>query len=117
MRLRIEPRVQEAIQRLIAKDKETIALLQEHVLDEASGDPDVEVAEPLLAIQKFVLEPAAFGNFEVTHGLGVIPTAVIIEMTSAGLIWFQTTKYDEEKLYLVASEAGLTADAQILYYP
>jgi hypothetical protein len=33
----------------------------------------------------------------------------IIQMTSAGSIWFQSAMFDSTSLYLVASEAGVTA--------
>jgi hypothetical protein len=59
------------------------------------------------------LAPVAAGNFTVAHGLGVIPRAVLIQMNSAGAIWFQTARYDATNLYLVASDGGLTGFAQI----
>lgn len=61
------------------------------------------------------LAPSAPGNFTVAHGLGVIPTAAIIQMTSTGAIWFQSaTMYDATNLYLVASDTGLTGVARVL---
>lgn len=47
---------------------------------------------------------AAPGNFAVAHGLGAVPSAAIIQMTSAGSIWLQTpTSFDATNLYLVSS--------------
>lgn len=55
--------------------------------------------------------PGAPGNFTAAHGLGHIPHAAIVEMTSGGAIWFQQpSKYDRKNLYLVASDAAATAD-------
>lgn len=53
------------------------------------------------------------GNFTVAHSLGRAPSAAIIQMTSADLIWFQSTKFDAANLYLTASEAGATADVAL----
>lgn len=52
------------------------------------------------------------GNFTLAHGLGRAPLAVVIEMTAAGAIWFQSSRYDATNLYLVASDDGLTAVAK-----
>ena len=60
-----------------------------------------------------ITSTSAPGNFTLAHGLGRTPTAVLIEMTAAGVIWFQSgTRYDATNLYLVASDAGLTGVAQ-----
>jgi len=57
---------------------------------------------------------SAAGNFTVAHGLGTKPQVAVIEMTSGGAIWFQTpTRYDGTDLYLVASDAGLTATVNV----
>ncbi len=55
------------------------------------------------------LTPGAAGNFSQGHVLGRTPVGAIIQMTSAGSIWFQSTMFDSTSLYLVASEAGVTA--------
>jgi hypothetical protein len=55
------------------------------------------------------------GQFQVSHGLNVTPTAVTIEMTSGGLVWFQTTRYDSSNVYLVASDTGLTGHLKVWY--
>lgn len=58
---------------------------------------------------------SAAGNFTVQHFLGRRPVAAgQPRMTSAGAIWFQSpTDMDAINLYLVASDAGLTAKVQI----
>jgi hypothetical protein len=53
------------------------------------------------------------GNFTLPHNLGVVPGSVIFELTSGGAIWFQSTKYDANNLYLVASGVGITGFAII----
>ncbi len=53
---------------------------------------------------------AAPGNFSVAHGLGRAPRAALLRMTSSGAIWWQSpTDLDATYLYLVASDAGVTA--------
>jgi len=52
---------------------------------------------------------AAAGNGSVAHLLGRAPLCALIQMTSAGAIWFQTpTCYDGTKIYFVASDAAVT---------
>lgn len=48
------------------------------------------------------------GDFTLAHNLGYLPVTVIIEMNSAGTVWFQPQRYDLENLYLAASDAGVT---------
>jgi hypothetical protein len=51
------------------------------------------------------------GNVSVAHGLGRTPILVILQMTSDGIIRFQSpTKYDSTNVYLSASDSGLTCD-------
>jgi len=58
--------------------------------------------------------PPAPGNFTVPHLLGRVPVGAQVRMTSPGAIWWQTpTDMDEVNLYLVASDAGVTAKVQI----
>jgi hypothetical protein len=53
---------------------------------------------------------ASPGNFSVAHLLGRAPRGAVIRMTSGGAIWFQApTDLDATNLYLVASDAGVTA--------
>jgi hypothetical protein len=53
-------------------------------------------------------------DFTIAHGLGTTPASVVIEMKSAGAIWFQSPEYDDTNLYLTASDAGLTASAKCI---
>lgn len=54
--------------------------------------------------------PSAGGNFSLAHRLGRTPAGALVQMTSSGAIWFQSaTMYDASNLYLVASDAGVTA--------
>ncbi len=54
--------------------------------------------------------PTAPGNFTLQHFLGRTPVGGVIQMTSGGAIWFQSaTMYDATNLYLVASDATVTA--------
>jgi hypothetical protein len=57
--------------------------------------------------------PGAAGNFTLPHGLGRAPVGAVIQMTSAGAIWFQATMFDATNLYLVASAAGVTGKVQV----
>lgn len=53
------------------------------------------------------------GEFSVAHGLAAVPSAATIEMTSGGAIWFQSTRYDSNNVYLVASDTGLTGHLKV----
>jgi hypothetical protein len=55
----------------------------------------------------------AAGNFNWSHNLGRAPLGVLIYMTSGGALWFQSTTWDQTNVYLVASEAGVSAEVQI----
>jgi hypothetical protein len=58
--------------------------------------------------------PSGPGNFTVPHLLGRVPVGAQIRMTSPGAIWWQTpTDVDNINLYLVASDAGVTAKVQV----
>jgi hypothetical protein len=58
--------------------------------------------------------PSAPGNFTLQHFLGRTPVGAAIRMTSSGAIWFQTpTDMDATNLFLVASDAGVTAKVQV----
>jgi hypothetical protein len=54
---------------------------------------------------------SSVGNFTVAHGLIEAPSAVVLQMTSSGDIWFQDTPFDATYLYLDAAVAGLTCIA------
>jgi hypothetical protein len=57
-----------------------------------------------------VAAPGAAGSFALAHGLGRVPAGALIQMTSSGAIWFQSSAmYDATNLYLVASDGGVTA--------
>lgn len=47
------------------------------------------------------------GDFQLAHGLGTIPLNAQIQLTTNGLIRFQTTRYDATYLYLNASADNL----------
>jgi hypothetical protein len=51
-------------------------------------------------------------NITVPHGLGSTPKLALLEMTSIGGLWFQSTPWDATNLYLTASDAGITAKAE-----
>ncbi len=57
--------------------------------------------------------PSTAGNFTVAHGLGRAPIEAIVTMTSGGAIWCQATCFDATNLYLVASDASLTAAVRV----
>ena len=58
--------------------------------------------------------PAAPGNFSVPHLLGRTPVGAHVRMTSPGAIWWQSAMdFDGVNLYLVASDAGVTAKVQV----
>lgn len=58
--------------------------------------------------------PSSPGNFTLPHLLGRVPAGALVRMTSSGAIWFQSpTDMDGANLYLVASDAGVTAKVQI----
>jgi hypothetical protein len=60
------------------------------------------------------LAPSDAGDFSIAHLLGRTPNGALIQMTSGGAVWFQpATLYDGTNLYLVASDAGVTAKVQI----
>ena len=58
--------------------------------------------------------PTGPGSFSVAHLLGRMPVGATIRMTSPGAIWWQSpTDMDSLNLYLVASDAGVTAKVQV----
>src|SRR5271157_2826297 len=58
--------------------------------------------------------PSGPGNFTVPHLLGRVPVGATIRMTSPGAIWWQSpADMDGVNLYLVASDAGVTAKVQV----
>ena len=71
----------------------------------------VDIASSGLTLDNVDVSSPAPGNFQVAHGLVQTPSAVVLQMTSGGLIWFQSTPFDASYLYLTASDAGMTAIA------
>jgi len=70
---------------------------------------------PALTVVNFVkvaLAPGSPGNFAVAHGLGKSPTLVMVRMKSGGAIWLQSPGYDATNLNLVASDGGITGEAE-----
>lgn len=63
------------------------------------------------APHEFSFTTVAPGNFQISHGLGGTPIAVLLQLTSGGIIWFQTSRYDNVNINLVASDIGLTGYA------
>jgi hypothetical protein len=58
--------------------------------------------------------PGAAGSFALAHRLGRVPAGAFIQMTSSGAMWFQSSAmYDATNLYLVASDAGVTAKVMV----
>ena len=70
----------------------------------------VTAVQPATTIFGWVsVTSSAAGNGTVPHLLGRCPLCALIQMTSAGAIWFQTpTNYDGTNIYFVASDAGVT---------
>jgi hypothetical protein len=63
---------------------------------------------------QILVAPSGPGNFTVPHLLGRMPVGAQIRMTSPGAIWWQSpTDVDDLNLYLVASDAGVTAKVQV----
>ena len=63
---------------------------------------------------QLAVTPGAVGNFTVPHLLGRTPAGALIQMTSSGALWFQSSMmYDNTNLYLVASDPTVTAKVQI----
>ena len=60
------------------------------------------------------IAPGAAGSFTVPHLLGRTPSGALVQMTSSGAVWFQSsTMSDGTNLYLVASDPTVTAKVQI----
>ena len=70
----------------------------------AVGIPNILQLEAIL----MVTSPNG-GNFTIAHGIDGIPTVLEIIPTSSGVIWGQSFYADNTNLYLVASDADVTA--------
>jgi len=79
-----------------------------------SGTQVTSVTQATSLFGQVVAAPTAPGNFTVPHLLGRIPVGAQVRMTSPGAIWWQSpTDVDSVNLYLVASNAGVTAKVQV----
>jgi len=79
-----------------------------------SGSQVTSVTQATSLFGQIPVAPAAPGNFAVPHLLGRVPVGANIRMTSPGALWWQSpTDMDGVNLYLVASDAGVTAKVQI----
>jgi len=76
------------------------------------GDLDAVAIAPAPASATLNVAAPTAGQFVISHGLGVIPASVDIEMTSSGAIW-QYQAADTVNLYLEASEVGITANVYV----
>lgn len=76
------------------------------------GDLDAVAIAPAPASSTLNITAPTAGPFVISHGLGVVPASVDIEMTSSGAIW-QTQTADTINLYLSASDLGISADIYV----
>lgn len=79
--------------------------------DDGTGGITIASTAGGLTPHQLTIAPSVPGNFQIAHGLGKTPSAVTIEMTSGGQVWFQATRYDATNIYFVASDGGLTGFA------
>jgi hypothetical protein len=79
-----------------------------------SGTQVTNVTQATSLFGQIPVAPSGPGNFTVPHLLGRTPIGAQIRMTSPGAIWWQSpTDVDDVNLYLVASDAGVTAKVQV----
>ena len=79
-----------------------------------SGTSVTNVTQATTLFGQLLAAPTGPGNFCVPHLLGRPPIGAQIRMTSPGAIWWQSpTDVDNANLYLVASDAGVTAKVQV----
>jgi hypothetical protein len=79
-----------------------------------NGTQVTNVTQATSLFGQIPVAPLAPGNFTVPHLLGRTPIGANVRMTSPGAIWWQSpTDVDGENLYLVASDAGVTAKVQV----
>ncbi len=75
-----------------------------------SGTAVTAVVQGTKLYGEISLAPGAPGDFTVQHYFGHTPKGVALRLTSGGAVWFQSpTDMDATNLYLVASDAGVTA--------
>ena len=58
------------------------------------------------------LAPSDPGAFAVPHGLGAVPSLILIRMSSGGVI-YEASPADSTNLNLVASDGGITGTAEV----
>ncbi len=79
-----------------------------------NGTQVTNVTQATTLFGQISVAPSAPGNFTVPHLLGRTPIGAHVRMTSPGAIWWQSpTDVDDVNLYLVASDAGVTAKVQV----
>ena len=79
-----------------------------------NGTQVTNVTQATSLFGQIPVAPTAPGNFTVPHLLGRTPIGAHVRMTSPGAIWWQSpTDMDGVNLYLVASDAGVTAKVQV----
>ena len=79
-----------------------------------NGTQVTNVTQATSLFGQLPVAPTAPGNFTVPHLLGRTPIGAHVRMTSPGAIWWQSpTDVDDVNLYLVASDAGVTAKVQV----
>jgi len=79
-----------------------------------NGTQVTNVTQATSLFGQIPVAPSGPGNLTVPHLLGRAPVGANIRMTSPGAIWWQSpTDMDGVNLYLVASDAGVTAKVQV----
>jgi hypothetical protein len=79
-----------------------------------NGAQVTNVTQATSLFGQILAAPTSPGNFTVPHLLGRVPIGAQIRMTSPGAIWWQSpTDMDGVNLYLVTSDAGVTAKVQV----
>jgi len=79
-----------------------------------NGTQVTNVTQATSLFGQILVAPSGPGNVTVAHLLGRAPVGANVRMTSPGAIWWQSpTDMDDVNLYLVASDAGVTAKVQV----
>ena len=79
-----------------------------------NGTQVTNVTQATSLFGQILVAPSGPGNVTVAHLLGRAPVGANVRMTSPGAIWWQSpTDMDNVNLYLVASDAGVTAKVQV----
>ena len=97
--------------KLTKLDKGSSLLIDQELDKLYDGIDNDNVRDNTFLFQKLkrVVVTATVGASEVgvVHGLGSIPTQIMITMTSTGMVW-ESTDPDIRKVYLTADGAGRT---------